>query len=104
MEVSLRPLMEIGKKEVSIQIPAGARQHNAGDLGLQIGKNLSNFVYLIPFFQRWNIFFSACKLTVAFDRKQDFMWLRDYREEVRKQGGVKSDHTRFVYQSFPNHY
>jgi len=35
--------MEIGKKEVSIQIPAGARQHNRGDLGFQIGKNLCKF-------------------------------------------------------------
>jgi hypothetical protein len=44
MELSLRPLMEFGKKKVVIEIPAGARQHNAGDLGLQIGKIPANFL------------------------------------------------------------
>ena len=43
MEVSFRPLMEFGKKKVAIEIPAGARQLNAGDLGLQIGKISANF-------------------------------------------------------------
>jgi len=51
--------MEIGKKEVSIQIPAGARQHNAGDLGLQIGKNLSKFRLFNSMFPEMKyIFFS----------------------------------------------
>jgi hypothetical protein len=44
MESSLRPLMEFGKKKVVIAIPAGARQHNAGDFGLQIGKISPNFL------------------------------------------------------------
>jgi len=38
MELSLRLVIEFGKKLVSVSIAAGARQHNAGDLGVQIGK------------------------------------------------------------------
>ena len=51
--------MEIGKKEVSIQIPAGARQHSTGDLGLQISKNLSKFRQFNSMFPEMKyIFFS----------------------------------------------
>jgi len=35
--------MEFEKQKVTIEIPAGARHHDAGDLRLQIGKISANF-------------------------------------------------------------
>ena len=65
MEVSLRPLVEIGKKEFSIQI-----------------------LY---------IYFKGLQADCSLWQEGGFKWLRDYQEEVQKQGGTRADLTKFKY-------